>query len=133
MASRILIVDDDADFVAMTKLALEAAGYEVGAAVSGDDAMTVLDGGFKADGMILDVMMAGRADGMIAARKLRKHPTYKSIPILMLTGMRQATGFAPIKDDPRDPVFLPVDVFLEKPVTREKLVAAVQDLLAAKR
>ncbi|MBI5481781.1 MAG: response regulator transcription factor [Deltaproteobacteria bacterium] len=133
MARKILVIDDDPDLVAMIKLGLEAKGFEVATAASGKDAMAVLDGGFGPDGIVLDVMMAGRADGMIFARQLRKNAAHKHIPILMLTGMREATGFGPIKDDPRDPVFLPVDVFLEKPIKRDVLLAKIEELLAAHR
>jgi CheY-like chemotaxis protein len=132
MGHKIIVIDDDVDFAAQVKLALEAKGYEVLTAASAAAAMSVLDGGFEPDGMILDVMMGGRAEGMIFARRLRKIERHRSIPILMLTGMREATGFGPIKDDPRDPVFLPVDLFLEKPVKQEQLLAKVEELLAAR-
>jgi CheY-like chemotaxis protein len=132
MARKVLVIDDDADLVAMIKMALEGHGFEVAAATSGEAALQVLDGGFRADGLVLDVMMAGRADGIIFARKLRKNDKYKSIPILMLTGMREATGYGPLKDDPRDPVFLPVDVFLEKPIKQADLVARMDEMLGGR-
>ncbi len=132
MKRKILFIDDDRDFVAMVKLILETKGFDVVTAGSGEEAFKILDGKYLPDAMILDVMMAGRADGIIFARRIRKQDAYRDVPILMLTGMRQATGFGPMKADPTDPVFLPVDVFLEKPVLPETLLSKIEGMLAAK-
>jgi DNA-binding response OmpR family regulator len=130
--SRILLIDDDQTFTTTVKLVLENKGYEVHVAASADAAMKQLDGGVKPDAMILDVLMSGRAEGILFARSVRKHEAHKGIPILMLTGMRGATGFGPVKDDPRDPVFLPVDEFLEKPVLPETLLSKLEKVLRKK-
>lgn len=129
----ILLIDDDRDFVLSVKLILENNGYEVHTAANAAEAEAVLDKGVRPDGMILDVMMSGRGEGMIFARKIRKNAAYKDIPILMLTGMRNATGFGPIKDDPRDPVFLPVDIYLEKPVLPDTLLKKLEEMLASQK
>jgi len=133
MGKRLLLIDDDADLVATIKTVLEAKGYEVATADSGESALKVLEAGPQPDAMVLDVMMAGRGDGLIFARRVRKLDAFKAIPIVMLTGMRAATGFGPIQDDPRDPVFLPVDVFLEKPVKPNVLLANIEAVLAGKK
>ena len=133
MAETILLIDDDRDFASMVKLILEDKGYKVYTAANATDAEAVLERGVRPDGMILDVMMAGKGEGFIFARKIRKNAAYKNIPILMLTGMRQATGFQPVKDDPRDPVFLPVDAYLEKPVLPETLLKKIEELLRVRR
>jgi len=133
MAETILFVDDDRDFVAMVKLILESKGYKVHTAANAAGAEAVLNQGIRPDGMILDVMMSGKGEGIIFARKIRKNAATKDIPILMLTGMRQATGFRPIQEDPRDPAFLPVEVFLEKPVLPEVLLKKLKEMLGGKK
>jgi len=133
MGKRVLLIDDDADLVATIKTVLEAKGYEVATADSGESALKVLEAGPQPDAMVLDVMMAGRGDGLIFARRVRKLDAFKAIPIVMLTGMRAATGFGPIQDDPRDPIFLPVDVFLEKPVKPDVLLGKLEAVLAGKK
>ena len=50
MAKRVLIVDDEENIRQMTRLALEAAGYEVGEAASGLEAFAII-GGDDAPGM----------------------------------------------------------------------------------
>jgi len=133
MRKKILLIDDDRDFVSAVKLILEDGGYEVHSAANASEAERILDQGLLPDGMILDIMMEGKGEGMIFARKIRKNAAHRSIPILMLTGMREATGFQPIKDDPRDPVFLPVDIYLEKPVSPEILLKKLGEMLASKK
>jgi CheY-like chemotaxis protein len=133
MADQILIIDDDSDFVSAVKLILENAGYRVYTAGNAAEAEFLLDKGIRPDGMILDVMMSGKGEGFIFARKVRKNAACKDIPILMLTGMREATGFQPIRDDPRDPVFLPVDVYLEKPVQPEVLLQKLEQMLSGRK
>jgi CheY-like chemotaxis protein len=130
MGKRVLLIDDDADLVGTIRVVLESKGYEVSAADSGDKALQVLAAGPRPDVMVLDVMMAGRGDGIIFARKVRKLDAFKDIPVVMLTGMREVTGFRPIQDDPRDPIFLPVDVFLEKPVKPDVLLARIAEVLS---
>jgi len=133
MAKAILLIDDDRDFVSMVKLILENKGYDVLTAANAAAAEAALEKGPRPDGMILDVMMSGKGEGIIFARKIRKNAAYKDIPILMLTGMRQATGFGPIQDDPRDPTFLPVEIYLEKPVLPEVLLQKLEEMLGGKK
>ena len=133
MAKTILLIDDDRDFTSMVKLILENKGYNVHTAANATDAEAILDKGIRPDGMILDVMMRGKGEGLIFARKVRKNPACQDTPILMLTGMRQATGFRPIQEDPRDPAFLPVEVFLEKPVLPEVLLKKLEEMLGGKK
>ncbi|MBI2440474.1 MAG: response regulator transcription factor [Lentisphaerae bacterium] len=130
MPKKILVVDDDSSLVFTMQQILEKNGYEVRTAADTAQAQQVLDQGFQPDGMILDVLMHGKAEGIIFARQLRKDPAHKNIPILMLTCMSDVTGYRPIKDDPRDPVFLPVEMYLEKPVAPAKLLKKVEELLA---
>ena len=133
MVKRLLLVDDDRDLVAGMKLFLESKGFEVATAQSVKDAFAVLNGTYRPDAMVVDVMMEGTSDGIVFARELKTHAVGKTIPIVMLTGMRDHIGFFPFKGDPRDADFLPVDAFLEKPVKKELLLAKIQEVLSANR
>ena len=132
MARKLLLVDDDRDLVSGLKLFLESKVFEVATAESTNAAFAVLNGTFRPDAMVIDVMMEGTNDGIVFARDLRKHVVGKSMPVVMLTGMRQHIGAFPFKDDPRDASFLPVDAFLEKPIKRDLLLAKIEEVLAAK-
>ena len=124
MPGKILIVDDDVDFVeAMTTL-LEAKGYQAISADSGQE-------GFKKAKnespqiMLLDVVMAHQSEGFHIARSMKEDEATKDIPVVMITGIRQEMklpfGFEP------DPDWLPVKAILEKPVKPEVLLKIIEE------
>jgi DNA-binding response OmpR family regulator len=126
----ILIVDDDPDFVEITKAILQTKQYEVRFAYNPDEGFAKLEEDIP-DALILDVMMGKGAGGFVLARKIRKDSRFDNVPILMLTSMREQTGF----DFPGERInekFLPVDDYLEKGVEPHKLLEKVDELLAKK-
>jgi len=120
--SRILVVDDDADFVEMMRLCLERDGHAVTWASNREEGMQAAGRG-DADLLILDVMMNEPDDGIAMAQDLRRAGFAK--PILMMSSISMVTGLAYGKDD----AVTPVDEFLEKPVSPHVLLATVAELL----
>jgi CheY-like chemotaxis protein len=123
---KVLIVDDDMDFVEANKAVLEEAGYNVTYALNGEDGLKVALND-KPSLIVLDVMMTTMGEGFDVARELRKNPDTKKIPLIMLTAINQKSGF-PWKYD-SDETWVPVDIFLEKPVKANDLLQNVQRLL----
>jgi DNA-binding response OmpR family regulator len=128
---KILMIDDDPDFVDAVKMVLEKAGYTVEAVYSPRDGYRALETSAY-DLVILDCMMGRGAEGIIAARKLRKKKELGGLPILMITGIRDQTGFFFV-GDPKDETFLPVDGFLEKPVEPGVLLNEVAKLFKSRK
>lgn len=126
--AKILVVDDDGDLVAAISTVLEAKGYEVSTAANKDEGMAKIRE-VKPDLAILDVMMTTWQDGFEMAREIKSDEALKSIPILMLTGVGDKTGMD-FKSEAGDEEWLPVDVFLDKPVKSEVLLAEVDRLLS---
>ncbi|MBN1456369.1 MAG: response regulator [Sedimentisphaerales bacterium] len=126
--ARILIVDDDGDLVAAIKIVLEGSGYEVITAFDREEGMGKLKEQ-KPDLMILDVMMTAWQDGFEMAREVKKDDQFKDTPILMLSGVGDKTGMD-FKSESGDEEWLPVDVFLDKPVKSDVLLAEVEKLLS---
>ncbi|MBI5209560.1 MAG: response regulator [Elusimicrobia bacterium] len=124
---KVLIIDDDDDIAESMQLTLEAHGYEVARAADSKEGFVKLDGE-DPDLVILDMMMEGKGAGFLFSRKMRKEAKYARVPILMITGMREQTGFF-FPGKTKDPVFLPVDEFMEKPVESKALVKKVAELL----
>ena len=127
---KILIIDDDPDFVEVTKVLFETKQYEVSAAYDPEEGYARLEQEMP-DALILDVMMGKGADGFIVARKIRKDSRFDKMPILMLTSMREQTGF----DFPGERIhskFLPVDDYIEKGVDPQVLLDKVEQQLAKK-
>jgi len=128
MGKKILIVDDDSDLVESTSAFLVSRGYTTVSASNGTEGLAMLEQE-KPDLIVLDMMMDQRGDGFLFSRKMRKEPAFQKTPIIMLTGMRQATGFHFLTEDPRHPTFLPVDEFMEKPADLEELARRVARLI----
>jgi CheY-like chemotaxis protein len=126
----ILVIDDDPDFVEITKSILETNQYKVNVAYSADEGFAKLEEEIP-DAIILDVMMGKGAEGFIFARKIKKDPSLAKIPILVLTSISEQTGFN-FPGEPIHPQFFPVDKFLEKPVEPRVLLEAIGRLLATK-
>lgn len=125
---RLLMVDDDADFVATARTLLEANGYEVFTAASGSAGLDMARE-VRPDLMILDVMMATQDEGFEVSRKLRDVPGLEKVPVIMVTGIRSAMDL-PFRFGPDD-TWLPVRAVLDKPVAPERLLEEVRKQLAA--
>ncbi|RLE09127.1 response regulator [Candidatus Aerophobetes bacterium] len=130
MKKKVLLVDDEADFVEINKAALENKGYQVVVAYDGKEALSkALEE--KPDVIILDVMMTTKTEGFDVSRKLRRHKEMQDVPIIMLTAIRERMDIK-WKIQP-DEEWLPVTEFLEKPVAPEKLTEKVEEMLKRKK
>ena len=69
--ARILVVDDDADFVESTKIVLESKNYEVIVAINGDECLRKAKDE-NPDLILLDVIMPVE-NGFTAAERLKKN------------------------------------------------------------
>ena len=80
---KVLVVEDDADLLFMIKTMLQAVG-EVTLAQDGQEAIDLIEQGFRPDVIVTDVMMP-RMDGLTLAKTLKKHKDLGNIPLVMLT------------------------------------------------
>jgi CheY-like chemotaxis protein len=126
MAKKVLIIDDDADFVESIVNLLEARGYEVSSASNGEEGVETAKAE-KPNLIILDVMMTTKDEGFNVARKLNEIEGVKGTPVVMVTGVRKEMNL-PFGFEP-DETWLPVKEVLEKPVRPETLLKAVADYI----
>lgn len=126
MNPKILVVDDDTEFVEATTMLLEAKGYTVVSAANGEQGY-VLAKAEKPSAMLLDVMMTHDSEGFEVARKLKEDPATRNIPVVMITGIRKSKAL-PFSFEP-DEDWLPVKAVLEKPVKPDLLLASVKEAL----
>jgi len=123
--AKILIVDDDADFVESTKTILGAKPYDVIIANQGDEGLRKARDE-NPDLILLDVIMPVK-DGFTAAEQLKKDPKLSKIPVIMLTAFAAKGGETSI---PRSRGYtLDTEDYLEKPVEPQNLLAAVEKAL----
>jgi DNA-binding response OmpR family regulator len=119
--TKIIVIDDDPDILEASEVVLTSRGFEV---ITAADAET----GYKSiiaqnpDLIILDVMMKEPDDGFFLAQKLRKEDI--STPILMYTSISKSIGM-----DYGAGELVPVDEFVEKPISPDLLIAKVEKLL----
>jgi len=122
---RILIADDDADFVQVTSTVLHSDGYDVTSAKDGNAALRMMRED-NIDLVLLDVMMASVLDGVSVAHEMTRDPDLKDIPIVMMSS---------IIDSPNASMFptnehIPIDAWLTKPVSPNDLLQEVARLIA---
>ncbi|HET7585425.1 MAG TPA: diguanylate cyclase [Gemmatimonadaceae bacterium] len=122
--ARVLIVDDHPDNLELLRVRLEAWGYEVRAAASGEQAIrSVRDD--APDLILLDVMMP-EMDGHEVARRIKSDPSVPFIPIIMQTALdsvaHKVRGLDAGADD-----------YITKPINFDELEARLHSMLRIKR
>jgi two-component system alkaline phosphatase synthesis response regulator PhoP len=126
MAKKILVIDDDPDFVDSVENLLEAKGYQVVSASNGKEGVEKARVE-KPDLILLDVMMNTKDEGFNVARQMHQIPEIKDTPVVLVTGVRREMNL-PFGFEP-DETWLPVRQVLEKPVKSEILLKVVADTI----
>jgi len=124
---KLIIIDDDPDYVAGIKSVLVTANYSVDVAYNPKDGFKALQTN-RYDLLLLDIMMGRGAEGVALARKIRKDPILRELPVLIITGLREQIAFL-FPGQPVHPHFVENDELLEKPVEPKLLLEKVSALL----
>jgi CheY-like chemotaxis protein len=123
-AAKILVVDDDPDFVEVTRIVLEKAGYRVVSASNGDEALAQVNAE-KPDLMLLDVMMRTVTDGLDACLELRDDSVARYLPVVMVTSIASTDHSGDVSTEHA----ACADAWLSKPVNPRNLLETVSRLL----
>jgi DNA-binding response OmpR family regulator len=127
---KILVIDDDTDFVAATKMVLESRpDYQVLTANNGVFGLPIARAE-KPDLIILDVIMPFE-DGFTTSRQLKADPELKKIPIIMLTSFSQRMGETDVSV--AQGMDLEAEDYVEKPVSPQQLLDRVDRLLSVEK
>jgi len=121
---KILIVDDERDFLGPLAERLEAKGFDIIKAFNGKEGLEKAHSG-KPDIIILDLILP-EMSGFDVCRKLKIDGKFKDIPIIILSA----------KFEPNDIEFgkeMGADAYLTKPLEMELLLHKVNALLRLKR
>lgn len=122
--AKVLVVDDDPDFVKVTSKVLEKEGHEVVSASNGAKALKAMRQDAP-DVVLLDIMMSYILDGLDVSRKMAEDPELKDIPVIMVTSLTAVKGSDMFPSDE----YIPVDQWLSKPVDPETLIARINEVL----
>ncbi len=123
--AKILLIDDDPDFVETTKLVLEGERYEVSTAFDGNEGIAKARKD-KPDLIILDIIMPVK-DGFVAAEELKKDPELKKIPVIMLTSFSEKVSETTLSRS--QGLMLDTEDYVDKPVAPQELLRRVEKLL----
>lgn len=124
MKDRILVVDDSPQNRMVAVGHLEAAGYEVSAVASGEEALAFV-AKERIDLIILDVLMPG-IGGFETCRRIRAQPALADVPVMFLTALGDREATQPALEAGADDL-------LPKPFQRAELLLRARALIRLRR
>lgn len=124
--AKILVVDDDPDFVSYTRTVLESEQYDVVSAGNGDQGLRML-AQEQPDLVVLDVIMSSVLDGLNLSQRMAESALYRHVPIIMVTSIANTDYLALFPTDEN----IHVDAFVTKPIAPKELLRQVARLLPA--
>jgi two-component system alkaline phosphatase synthesis response regulator PhoP len=125
MAKKILLVDDDPDFLEAVSLILKPKKFDVVTAYDGMEGLKKAKSE-KPDLIVLDVMMPEK-DGYAVCKELKSSPQMSHIPVLLLTAV--ASHVPTTRYTQEMGLETEADDYLDKPVEPEVLVKRIEALL----
>ena len=117
----ILVVEDDADNLAMISLALQQQGYRVVTAQNGEDAISVATQTMP-NLILMDINMP-TLDGLGATRRIRENETLRTVPIIAVTAF-STEGFQRAAYDAG------ISGYLTKPIDLDRMNQLIARLLS---
>ena len=121
---KVMIVDDEVDFLKITKINLENTGkYEVQTLSDARDIISRIKS-FNPDVILLDILMP-KMDGVEVCKMLNQDPAGSRIPIIILSAL----------DTDKDRLMmykLGIVDFLVKPIEKDELIAKIERSLQNK-
>lgn len=124
---RVLIIDDDPDFVRTTGLILKSAGYEILEAFSGKEGLEKAKTE-KPDLFVIDLMMETYSEGSNLAQALAEDEETRGKPRIMITSVDLRGPYESLP--PQD--LVGCDVIMQKPVSPKDLLDNVKRALRSK-
>jgi two-component system alkaline phosphatase synthesis response regulator PhoP len=122
---RILIVDDEPDFVSIVQANLEKEGFEVEVAYDGVEGLERVKAN-PPDAIVLDVIMPEK-DGYEMCAELKGDDRYANIPVVMLTAV--ASRVSSTRYSHREGMSMEAEDYLPKPASAQQIIESVKRLL----
>jgi DNA-binding response OmpR family regulator len=126
--AKILLIDDDPDFVQATRKVLESKPYEVVVAYNGEDGLQKTRDE-KPDLILLDIIMP-LSDGFTVCEEIKGNPEFAGIPVLMITSFSQRIGQTTLAVSRG--FTLEAEDYIDKPIKPADLLARVEKQLQKK-
>jgi CheY-like chemotaxis protein len=120
---RILMVEDDPDFVEATMAILSSQPYSVDAAYNRKEAMEKIEAD-KPDLILLDIMLENVDDGFKVCQEIKSDPEYWNIPVIAMSAIAEKAGVSPGLGE-----HFKADYFIEKPIKAPELLGKIKEFL----
>jgi len=118
---KILVVDDDPDFVLVCRMILEAEGYQILEASSGSKALEVMRQE-KPNLVLLDIMMSTTLEGVDVNKEMEADPNLREVPVVMISSIATSEYAAEFPDDER----IAIAAWISKPIQPAVLLKTVR-------
>ena len=123
MRKKILVVDDDPEALELIRFNLKRAGFAIGTAANGVEALKKVCS-LLPDLVLLDLMMP-ELDGFAVCEILRRDPATNALPIIIVSAVAgEMARFAGLGSG--------ANGYITKPFSPKKLVAQVEEALSCK-
>lgn len=123
---RIVLIDDDVDFLEYARIVLESSSYDVRTATDAASGMELIRS-CSPDLIITDVMMSYSLEGVSVARAIREDPSLSQLPVIVITAIARTHDAELFIEGARPSS----DGFLTKPVPPERLLSVVHNCLSS--
>ncbi|KPJ49252.1 hypothetical protein AMJ40_05950 [candidate division TA06 bacterium DG_26] len=124
--AKVLIIDDDLDFVQWAREILERRSFAVDGAHNLEQAMDKLSRE-KPDLIVLDIMLEKLSDGLTICYRLKQDPELRDIPVFAISAISEKTGLRlGVKEGNR---YFQPDAYAEKPISAAHLLHGIEKLL----
>jgi CheY-like chemotaxis protein len=122
---KVLIVDDDPDFVSAIEALFHSSGYEVRNACNGQEGLQIAKA-YRPDLILLDVMMRERTEGFFTLQEIRRSPALRQTPVIVVSSIY---ADQPVFRVSPEAGWLPANLFLPKPVDPARLLEEARRLM----
>jgi CheY-like chemotaxis protein len=122
---KVLIVDDDPDFVSAIEALFRSSGCEVRSECNGKDGLQTAKA-YRPDLILLDVMMSERTEGFFTLQEIRRSPVLRQTPVIVVSSIY---ADQPVFRVSPEAGWLPANLFLPKPVDPARLLEEARRLM----
>jgi DNA-binding response OmpR family regulator len=123
---KILVVDDDPDYLFQLRIALQDMGFEVTSSTTQKEAEDIIEK-FKPDLAILDLMMENQDTGFILCHIIKNK--YPDVPIIIASAVTAETGLLFDVDSEENKQWIKAEMFLDKGIRMDQLHKEINKLL----
>ncbi len=122
----VVLIEDDTDMHDVIRMMLEPVGYTLTCCTTGKEGVDTARRE-KPDIILLDIMLSSPTEGFHLAYEMRKDEVLKDTPIIIISSIGQKMGMDFAQELGSD--YVPVELFLEKPLDTQQLRDSVEQVL----